>query len=72
MTQSAKRCRSCGLYDGQHERDCRVIEREARAALQSQCDHAAHGITQTTGDVLGPPCCGGCGIELSRVSNADS
>ena len=68
-TRSSRRCSGCGLYDGAHEKSCRVAERAAREALQARCDHAAHGITQTTGDVLGPPCCSGCGLDLTKVSN---
>jgi len=58
-------CRSCGLRDGAHEADCRSILAEARAQLQAACDHRReYGATQTTGDPLGPPCCGRCGKEL--------
>lgn len=43
------------------------MRQRSREESQAPCDHAAHGITRTTGDVPGPPCCGGCGLDLSDV-----
>lgn len=62
---SATVCRGCGRRDGTHDVDCRAVREEAMRALQAACDHRAeYGATQTTGDPLGPHCCGRCGIEL--------
>lgn len=59
------RCRSCGLYDGAHEKDCAAERRAAEKKLQAECDHRSeYGVTQTTGDPSGPRCCGRCGLEL--------
>ncbi len=66
-TTSAKGvvCPACGRRDGTHESDCRAVERAARERLQAECDHRPeYGATQTTGEPLGPPCCGRCGLEL--------
>ena len=64
---SHKRCRSCGLYDDAHEVDCLAVQRAAREKLQVECDHQSGTYTRTTGDPLGPPCCGRCGLELSEL-----
>lgn len=66
---AARVCRSCGLRGGAHEAGCRSIEAEARAHLQAACDHRRdYGVTQTTGDPLGPPCCGRCGKNLEPTA----
>lgn len=57
-------CRGCGRRDGTHEADCRAVERAAKKKLQAECDHSGGTITQTTGDPLGPRCCGRCGSQL--------
>jgi len=58
-------CRACGRRDGTHDDDCRAVRRAAEEKLQAECDHRPeYGMTRTTGDLLGPPCCGRCGLEL--------
>jgi hypothetical protein len=64
--QKAVVCRGCGRRDGSHESDCRTVAYAARKKLQAECNHLPeYGVTQTTGDPLGPPCCGRCDLELS-------
>lgn len=59
-------CRACGRRDGLHDDNCRAVQQAAEAKLQAECDHRAdYGMTRTTGDHLGPPRCGRCGIELA-------
>ena len=65
---SIKRCGGCGRLAGEHEDDCRYVRRQEEEKLQAECDHRPeYGIRQTTGDVLGPPCCGRCGIDLAKA-----
>jgi hypothetical protein len=77
LTTAASRadgiCRSCGLRDGTHASDCRAAAAEARARLQADCDHRReYGLTRTTGDPPGPPCCGRCGKQLELTTVATS
>lgn len=62
-------CHGCGRRDDTHDVDCRTARAEGRRALQAACDHRTeYGVTRTTGDPLGPHCCGRCGIELPYQS----
>lgn len=68
QTPRERPCRGCGRRDGTHDDDCQAARRDAKEKLQAECDHRPeYGLSQTTGDVLGPPCCGRCGIELRKL-----
>jgi hypothetical protein len=63
----ARRCSSCGRPGGGHEIDCQRARRLEREKLQAECNHRSETVTRTTGDPPGPPCCGRCGLELSKL-----
>jgi hypothetical protein len=66
MTDKNVVCRACGRRDGTHDSDCRAERHAAQERLQAECDHhPKYGQTQTTGDPLGPPRCGRCGLNLT-------
>lgn len=66
MADKSVVCRACGRRDGTHESDCRAERRVVQERLQAECDHhPKYGQTRTTGEPLGPPLCGRCGLDLT-------
>lgn len=58
-------CTGCGRRDGTHEDECLVARREERHRIQAECDHRPdYGTRRTTGEPLGPDCCGRCDLML--------